>query len=566
MTRILNNGRVSVGFLVALIWMLALCGISATTYTWTGLDPLDNHRWNSISNWNPYGVPGAGDAIIITNGSPMMPDWTFADLRVGGSAYVSGPFTVGGLLRWESGNLGGTITNASGATLTLATSGAKWLWAGIVNRGTMRWQDGGWVFAGGQIENKSGGVLDVQVDGTFGYYGYTCWINNAGWIRKTGGTNLLKFPEGIVFTNAGLVSAETGAIEFQWGFTSSGIFDISSNAAVRLQGGTFQFNTGHRFQGAGYYGVTGSATLVGVITEPNFQLDGGLYGQPAITGTLQWKNGAISGNPTIASNGVLNLRSTALKWMIGSLTNLGRINWLDGGWAFWGGGVVNQAGGLLDVPHDGGFAFYGGAPWIVNGGTFRKSGGSGALVVQGGLAVTNTGTVAVQSGTIRFEGVYSQTGGHLASTLRSATNYGAIFIAGAFHPTGSLDVALEDGYLPVTGDSFKVLTCGAIAGAFDSLGLPSLPSPLYWSGIYGTAQFTLAVNGLNPVLSLAQNGGTLSFTWPTNAGRGYLLERATNLSSSILWTRITNEPVTIGGQYRILLPLDGPCGFYRLEK
>jgi hypothetical protein len=557
---------VSAGFLVALIWMLALCGVSAGTYVWTGLDSLDNHRWNSISNWSPCSVPGAGDAIIITNGSPAMPDWTFADLRVGGSAYVSGPFTVGGSLRWESGNLGGTITNAGGATLSLATSGAKWLWAGVVNHGTIRWQDGGWVFAGGRIENQSDGVLDLQVDGTISYYGSTCWINNAGWIRKTGGTNLFKLPEGIVFTNSGLVSAESGGLEFQWGFASSGVFDVSSNATVRLQGGTFQFNAGHRFQGAGHYGVTGPATLNGTITEPNFQMDGNLYGQPAIAGTLQWNNGAIWGNPTVTANGVLNLRSSAVKWMIGGLTNLGRINWLDGGWAFWGGGVVNQTGGLMDVPHDGGFAFYGGAPWIVNAGILRKSGGTGALIVQSGLSVTNTGTVTVQSGTIRFEGAYSQTGGHLSATLRSATNHGGIFIAGAFRPTGSLDVTLDGGYQPVTGDSFKVLTCGSITGAFDALGLPSLPSPLYWSGIYGAAQFTLAVNGLNPVLSLAQSGGALSFNWTTNLGGGYLLERATNLNPSILWTRITNESVVVGGRYRILLPVDGPCGFYRLEK
>jgi uncharacterized repeat protein (TIGR01451 family)/uncharacterized delta-60 repeat protein len=66
-------------------------------------------------------------------------------------------------------------------------------------------------------------------------------------------------------------------------------------------------------------------------------------------------------------------------------------------------------------------------------------------------------------------------------------------------------------------------------------------------------------------LRASYSAGTLSITWPVNAGN-YVLESATNLVSPIVWTVVTNPaPTIVNGQYSVNLPVGTGSRYFRLR-
>src|ERR1017187_10250784 len=229
----------------------------------------------------------------------------------------------------------------SGQVVWTSGSGTTWYWYGG---------------NGARLENRPGGLLDVQLDGNFSAQGGTPVINNAGTFRKSGGSGTLTMSSAFVFNNSGLVSVQTGSLSFVNGFASIGTFDVAGGAAVQLTGGTFNFNPGHTFTGNGFYGVpvSGTATINGPIINTNFQLSGGLTISNELSGILWWNSGGqLYGALTVATNGAVNLVGAGTKSLYGVITNYGQVVWTSGGGAwYWygnsGARLENQPGGLLD--------------------------------------------------------------------------------------------------------------------------------------------------------------------------------------------------------------------------
>src|ERR1017187_8763020 len=94
----------------------------------------------------------------------------------------------------------------SGQVVWTSGSGTTWYWYGG---------------NGARLENRPGGLLDVQLDGSFTLVSGTPVINNAGTFRKSGGSGTLTMSSAFVFNNSGLVSVQTGSLSFANGFTSS---------------------------------------------------------------------------------------------------------------------------------------------------------------------------------------------------------------------------------------------------------------------------------------------------------------------------------------------------------
>jgi hypothetical protein len=72
------------------------------------------------------------------------------------------------------------------------------------------------------------------------------------------------------------------------------------------------------------------------------------------------------------------------------------------------------------------------------------------------------------------------------------------------------------------------------------------------------------VNG-RPLLKIARNAGQLVLSW-TADGSGYTLEATTDLSSSLKWSKTTDTPTIVGGEYTASTSLTSTNTFYRLKR
>jgi hypothetical protein len=87
-----------------------------------------------------------------------------------------------------------------------------------------------------------------------------------------------------------------------------------------------------------------------------------------------------------------------------------------------------------------------------------------------------------------------------------------------------------------------------------------IPDPLK---INNTASIKTVVIPI--VITLSQSGANLVISWPSDAV-GYYLETTTSLQPPIVWTRVTTpQPVDIGGQQTVTLPLGSGTHFYRVH-
>jgi hypothetical protein len=159
--------------------------------------------------------------------------------------------------------------------------------------------------------------------------------------------------------------------------------------------------------------------------------------------------------------------------------------------------LVNLTNGLVNIQDD---SYIWNASYaseeVVNQGTIRKSGGTNTSYIA--PAFYNSGTLDVQSGTVNLSGNYSLTNGILKFGISSLTNFGQISLSGSPATlAGTLSANLKNGYYPVKGNSFGVLSYGSQAGTFTNFVLPSKQA---WSTNYGATVFTLAVLNSAPIL------------------------------------------------------------------
>ena len=291
-------------------------------------------------------------------------------------------------------------------------------------------------------------------------------------MRKSGGTGT-NYINGI-FSNTGIVDAQTGTISFNGTDSGGGVFAAETSAALAFSSGTL--------------------TLAGNLVSSNATLAGAtLSGNGTISGKLNWTGGMFgAGNNslTIASNAVLVLAgASGSNYLIQQVvTNAGtvrvqsgniQINWCGGGEY---GQFINLPGALVDMTGDVSFNDDGCGPGIFNAGTVRKSGGTGTNYING--IFSNTGTVDAQTGTISFNGTDS--GG------------------GVFAAETSAALAFSSGTLTLAGN--LVSSNATLAGATLS-GNGTISGKLNWTGgMFGAGNNSLTIAS-NAVLVLAGTSG-----------------------------------------------------------
>jgi T5SS/PEP-CTERM-associated repeat protein len=107
-----------------------------------------------------------------------------------------------------------------------------------------------------------------------------------------------------------------------------------------------------------------------------------------------------------------------------------------------------------------------------------RPGNSPALLTIGGDAEFST-TAAIEI--------------EIAGTVKGA-RYDSIDAAGDVSLNGDLNVSLIDGFSPLRGDAFEILTAGSILGSFDDINLPTLPGLLFWDVLADSNSISLLVD------------------------------------------------------------------------
>lgn len=508
-----------------------------------------------------------------------------------------GRFTANGVVY-----IAGSLTLAHNGVFNIA--GALSLFGPLTNSGIINLTNAPVLISGAGIINQPGGLIDFWGNGAniLANYASDYFVNKGMVAQSVGATtnriNVFGFDTsqgtvtnlagtlvlGTFYTNlTGTFSTAAGAtIQFVGGTSgtpltagtplvlagsgqnlfTSGYLSLPTNVipGLGLRGGTLQLGAG--FQGGAITNLTlGGMTLTNTlpVTGTFTTTKSLVFGNLAVAsgGVLNTDGGMFNGALTIASGGRLDITNNVRT--AGPITNSGTIRIFDdslllpdnnGSNTF--GALVNQSGGLVDFAGD----YAGLLSWVVSGardylinkGQMIKSVGTGLGGI--GLAFgTNSGTIAVLSGTMQMSPMTLQPASSLSVRLNSATDYGR-FMVGSPTLGGSFSVSLNGGYVPTNGSSFTVFSYASFSGAFTSLSLPPVVS---WQPNFGSTNFTLLVGGVGRpqfgTLYLSATNLIFSGTGGTPGGN-YVVLASTNVALPLTnWTAVATNKFDSSGHF-----------------
>jgi hypothetical protein len=356
-------------------------------------------------------------------------------------------------------------------------------------------------------------------------------FNNGGMLVRTTttGTATIEIP----LSNTGTVDVQSGTLRLAGGGSGNGGFD-ATGATLNFGGGAFDLSgpvsgTALVFSGAnpatlsGSYAVTDSTTvtsgtvnITGEVSSVGSTLSvqngtanfssgesigvttlsiaaGNLTGSDTITvsGMLSWTGGTMSGTGSTIANGGIAISGTPGKVLNGrTLTNNGMATWSGGTLTAQGSAVINNpVTSSFDIRGDVTLNVSTGSGTFNNGGMLVRTTTTGTATIE--IPLSNTGTVDVQSGTLRFTSTYTQTagvtqlnGGSIATTTNLTIQGGVLRGTGTItgnvaNTGGQVAPGLSPGTLSITGTyaqgatgTYAVEIGGTTAGSqFDVLAI-----------------------------------------------------------------------------------------------
>ena len=481
----------------------------------------------SLGNFNLNGTP-TGTNVIENSGN------------------LVGTNVIKGALAWVGGNWNGTVvTILSNSIVNLIGPGNLDISGSLLtNYGKLAWTSGT-IRGGGGIYNY--GLWDAQSDQTLANTFQSFTFNNFGTFRKSGGINASS-------------TLLTGGVLFN---LPSGVLDVQHGNLVLQGGGNFTGgyittnSTGTTVFSIGNFNLNGTPTGTNVIEN-----SGNLVGTNVINGALKWAGGNWNGTVvTILPNSIMTLAGVGNLDMSGSvLTNYGKLAWTSGT-IRGGGGIYNY--GLWDAQSDQALASTFQNFTFDNFGTFRKTGGTNTsqTLLTGGVTFINPGTLDVETGIVGLSGNYNLTNGTVNFGVNSLANFGAISFPGSAVLAGTVSANFNNGYIPVVGSQFKVVSSSGETSPFSSVMVPAGISVVYSNnGVY------LDVKGLVPVqiFNSKLSGTNLLFQFDTVSGQNYTIQRNDDLTTNN-WAFYTNF---IGSgrifQFQIPVMASPPQKFFRV--
>jgi len=493
-------------------------------------------------------------------------------LQTGGTMSGLGTVTADSIV-WQGGTMDGSGRTIATTELVVEGSSGKSLLDDrtFENAGNAMWLDTGNVTlsADALFVNRVGAVFEIQNDeslsnGTF---------QNLGTVTKTTGSAATIISSR--FDNTGELRILAGTVSLRGGGESSGVFHTAEGMALIFGGGVHVLSAQSDVRGGGtvrvssgevYFGgaytldtteiAAGTANFNTNAQTTDMQMTGGVLagtGPVTVLGTLDWQGGTMSGSGTTTVETVLDMNGTSTKGLTErrTLVNLGTATWSGTGVisSAVGARFVNRAGAVFDVQNDRSYS----SGTFENAGTFRKS--DGPAVSTFSAEFNNSGTVEALSGTLRFNGPYTQTagltyvdtgsfevstsyvlllrGGTLGgpgSIVADVVNYagdvspgaspGTFSISGTYAQGGRgsysveienigsydildvtghadlggvLNITVVEPFVPSSGDAFEIMTFASRSGEFQDVHAPCLGGGLVWVRDYTDTSVTLRV-------------------------------------------------------------------------
>lgn len=510
--------------------------------------------WDDAANWPAGALPGGSDVVTIDlgaatavlrqlPGAPASPltRYTVASLlakspfeHAGGSLLVKGNATFQQTFTWSGGVLHldpsvptGTWTFERGLHFT--APGVVGMNAGAVElRGTSV-LDGarGILFGAVPVHIAAGALLEIRSGQQLVTAGD---FVNDGSIDRTAGTDSFEISlrgggnQGTVRNRTGVLGFRSSAFD---PITHTGSFAVDAGAVLRFTGD-------QRFQGA----LSGAGTVA--FTNGNvYTVDASRF---ALTGTLRLEGGARGiwvGNGTVGQlhlaggnfnpQGQVDILQRAQVDIVSTLNGAAgsRTRFIDGldlqsslvigaGAVELGGATVMAGGAVMSLREGASLTVLPGALLratndatptgaggilgdgrFINRGVVQRDTGTGDfqfLVAE----FQNAGRLALQSGRASAGPDFQQTpDGTLAITLGAVT--GPFAVAGAARLAGVLEIGFADGFLPMLGQSFELMTYGTHQGVFGlSLVGEAARTGYAYALTYGDQALSLQVTGLAP--------------------------------------------------------------------
>lgn len=468
---------------------------------------------------------GAGLYQLIGGTVNLNTDLAVENLDYNTTLNGVGTLTVSNVMNWfAGGSINGNGVNSLvipvGATLNLVNSGAIFFNSRTLdNGGTVSWSGAGSMqMSGAVITNRAGALFRIQNGASITGSGR---FDNVGLFRKSVTTSVSTI--GVPFNNYSTVDLQTGGLTFSGGGANvSGNITVPASTSLGL-GGTFTSDGASSITGAGSLTVNnGTASLAGLVNlSGTNSFSGGtanltgnyictnntlnIYGTAVFNGTgtvspwvvnlggtldgansvtvgslMNWTGGTMqgSGRTLITSGATMNIASPFFTMTLTSRTleNAGTVVWTGGGGCYLTSAVItNRPGALFDAQNAS--SLFGASGRFDNAGTFRKEINSAATTFDNNVAFNNYGTVDIRTGLVVANHGYTSGAGALLNCLlggtAAGTGYGQLQVSGAVTLNGSVSVALANGYIPTTNDTYSLLTAGSRNGTFGSFSYPS---------------------------------------------------------------------------------------------
>ncbi|MCI0440376.1 MAG: hypothetical protein L0177_14775, partial [Chloroflexi bacterium] len=453
----------------------------------------------STHNFNE-GATVTGDGTLRINGATVhfnagiaIPVMAFSSGTLRGTSEV----TVTGALGWTGGQMQDSGKTIVDGALTISGTSDKNMRLGrtLEVNGSATWS------AGSIRANESAtfaitatGVFDIAGDLFMDHqFGAAPIINNAGTLRKTAGTGTATIEA--VLNNSGVVEAQSGALNFTQGGTSSGSFVVILVATLEFGGGTHNLNADSSVGGegrvlvsggtvnfSGTYSLTGTTEVNGGtlnfnvdVTLPVLEVKSGVLGGTAtatVSASMSWTGGQMQDSGKTAINGALTISGTGDKNM-----RLGRTLEVNNA-ATWSGGAIRaNEGATLSITTTGALDIqgdrfvdhqFGAVPTINNAGAIRKTSGAGTTTIE--AIFSNSGDLEILAGTLSLAQGFTQTAtGALSFQIGGTTagaDFGQLAVTGAVTFDGTLDISLVNGFVPGSSDTFTLATFGSRTGDF----------------------------------------------------------------------------------------------------
>ena len=483
---------------------------------------------------------GSGGGFWVTGGTVTInAPFSLSDLTLNsGQINGTGTLTLTGSNAWGGGTMAGSGTTANSGTLTMSNNLNSFLDTRTFNNsGTVTYQNGGasLQLVNGAVFNNSN-IFNYQGDAAF-----TCncatpglFHNIAtGTITKSSGsgTAVVSAP----FNNDGNVTVNLGQIVFTAAGTHTGAFTVASNANVTFTTGN-SFSGTSSLTGAGEFTFNGGTSTIGsgTVTPAIFTVNGAnvALNSAATIGTLNVHNAAVLGG-----TGTIHLTSTSpvSEWTGGTINGSGTLT-VNAGANFQLDGLT--AAMTLD-----------GRP-IVNNGTLSYVSATNGLILANGAVITNSGgaTLTLDAGPgIGISGINNVVAN--GGLLQRNAN-GTIGISPAVTNTGTINANL--GTLAFNGGLTQTIGSTNLLG-----GSISSPSTIALAGgtLTGNGTISAAVNNTNGIVAPGNpsTAGTLTITGAYSQGVNAGMSLKLGGTSNYDIVDATASGVTLGGTLTVSL-------------